>query len=221
MRIHRTMAAALGVLALVALAATPAAGTVFVKNNNLGVNTSNPTAPLHVAGPDQVRFLFQQTTAPSARWDFKINANGFFNILLVGGVPQPEMALLPANDGIGTLRVVGPVQASAFNIGSSRSFKENFAPLDPSEVLAKVVELPISRYNFKADPDTPHVGPMAEDFYAAFGLGAGDKHIALNDLSGVALSAIQALNAQVEKRDQVIEQLLKRVSQLEQQLNGD
>ena len=34
-------------------------------------------------------------------------------------------------------------------------------------------------------------GPMAQDFYAAFGLGNSDKSIGLLDASGVALAAIQ------------------------------
>jgi len=41
-----------------------------------------------------------------------------------------------------------------------------------------------------------HVGPMAQDFYVAFGVGADDKHITSIDEDGVALAAIKALHAE-------------------------
>ena len=41
-----------------------------------------------------------------------------------------------------------------------------------------------------------HVGPMARDFYAAFGVGADDEHITSIDEDGVALAAIKALHAE-------------------------
>jgi len=81
-----------------------------------------------------------------------------------------------------------------FVSSSDRNVKENFAPVQPREVLEKVLALPLSRWNYKADPATRHVGPMAQDFYAAFNLDADDKHIATVDADGVALAAIQGLN---------------------------
>jgi len=41
-----------------------------------------------------------------------------------------------------------------------------------------------------------HVGPMAQDFYAAFKVGEDDKHITSIDEDGVALAAIKALHAE-------------------------
>ena len=43
---------------------------------------------------------------------------------------------------------------------------------------------------------------MAQDFYAAFGLGADDKHITTVDEGGVALAAIQGLNQKLETGSQ-------------------
>jgi len=40
-----------------------------------------------------------------------------------------------------------------------------------------------------AQSGVPHMDPMAQDFYAAFTLGADDKHINTIDLDGVALAA--------------------------------
>ena len=53
--------------------------------------------------------------------------------------------------------------------------------------------------SFRSDPDIRHIGPVAQDFHAAFGVGADDKHIAAIDRDGVALAAIQALNTEVTR----------------------
>ena len=82
----------------------------------------------------------------------------------------------------------------AWTDASDQNLKENFALVDGQEVLARLAELPITTWNYKAqDPSVRHVGPTAQDFYAAFGLGEDERHIAPLDASGVALTAIQAL----------------------------
>jgi trimeric autotransporter adhesin len=81
---------------------------------------------------------------------------------------------------------------------SDRNAKENFRSVNGHEVLDKVVALPLSRWNYKDDKASAHIGPMAQDFYAAFGVGPDDKHIATVDADGVALAAIQGLDQKVE-----------------------
>src|SRR5262249_1837533 len=104
------------------------------------------------------------------------------------------------NVGIGTnnpqapLHVAGNILAGGIIAGTSdESLKENLVGVSPSAVLEKVVALPIARWNLKGDATTTHLGPMAQDFQAAFGLGADDRHIATVDAEGVALAAIQGL----------------------------
>ena len=78
--------------------------------------------------------------------------------------------------------------------------------LDPKAVLAKVAAMPIPQWEFKSTPGDQHVGPMAQDFHAVFGLnGADDKHITTVDESGVALAAIQGLNEKMESGKQKAE----------------
>jgi hypothetical protein len=109
---------------------------------------------------------------------------------------------------------------------SDRNMKENFASVRPREMLEKVVALPLSSWNYKADTATRHVGPMAQDFYAAFNVGPDDKHIATVDADGVALAAIQGLNQKVEdqglelkhKRTEITE-LKARLEKLERRMN--
>jgi hypothetical protein len=84
---------------------------------------------------------------------------------------------------------------------SDRNAKENITPANPEAVLAKLTALPIAQWNFKQEA-VRHLGPMAQDFHAAFGVGADDKHIATVDADGVALAAIQGLNQKLEERSQ-------------------
>ena len=109
--------------------------------------------------------------------------------------------------GSGNVTMTGTCSALAFIPTSDRNAKENFTPVDPREVLDKVAALPLTRWNFKNDAATaPHLGPMAQDFHAAFGLGTDDRHIATVDADGVALAAIQGLNQKLEDVNQKLEE---------------
>ena len=81
------------------------------------------------------------------------------------------------------------------SVPSDRYIKEHFAPVDPQGILARVAALPIESWNYKGqDPRVRHIGPMAQDFAAAFAVGHDDRHIHVIDASGVALAAIQGLH---------------------------
>lgn len=83
----------------------------------------------------------------------------------------------------------------AWTDASSRALKENFLDEDGESTLAKVVRLPVQSWNYRAeDSSVRHLGPTAEDFHAAFGLG-DDASIASLDVGGVTLLAVQALEA--------------------------
>jgi hypothetical protein len=82
---------------------------------------------------------------------------------------------------------------------SDRTMKTGVVALDDAAVLAKVAVLPVSEWSYTSERGVRHVGPMAQDFYAAFGVGEDDRHITSIDEDGVALSAIKALHS--ENRD--------------------
>jgi len=82
---------------------------------------------------------------------------------------------------------------------SDRSAKDGFTDIDPRGVLARLVALPIQRWHYRRDgPGIQHIGPTAQDFRATFGLGDADTSIGTIDADGVALVAIQGLNAKLE-----------------------
>jgi hypothetical protein len=79
---------------------------------------------------------------------------------------------------------------------SDRTMKTGVVALDDAAVLAKVAALPVTEWSYTSERGVRHVGPMAQDFYAAFGVGEDDRHITSIDEDGVALAAIKALHAE-------------------------
>jgi hypothetical protein len=126
------------------------------------------------------------------------------------------------NVGIGTssptdkLVVVNArCDGSSWINASDRNLKQDFAPVDTREVLEKVAALPVESWSYKAQPGEKHIGPVAQDFKAAFGLGSDDTSIATVDEGGVALAAIKGLNEKVEEKEAKIQRLEARLAELE------
>ncbi len=93
--------------------------------------------------------------------------------------------------------------------------------VDARDILARVVDLPVTTWSYNEDPGVRHMGPMAEDFYSAFQLGGTNKGITTTDTAGVAFAAIQGLyqevqakNAQLEARNAELEARLERLEAL-------
>lgn len=77
---------------------------------------------------------------------------------------------------------------------SSVDAKTVIRPVDGHDYLERVASLAITEWSYKTEsPSITHVGPMAEDFHAAFGHGPNNRSITTVDASGVALAAIQGL----------------------------
>jgi hypothetical protein len=127
------------------------------------------------------------------------------------------------NSGGGTtlmsLSTSGLTVNGTFVSASDRNLKENFQPVNPEQLLKQVSALPISKWNYKADAGTEHIGPMAQDFYAAFNVGPDDKHITTVDEGGVALAAIQGLNQKLNEKDAEIQSLKQQNDSLAERLN--
>ncbi|EKD30401.1 MAG: hypothetical protein ACD_78C00067G0003, partial [uncultured bacterium (gcode 4)] len=100
---------------------------------------------------------------------------------------------------------------------SSKTSKENYESLDFRDILDKIDELSVEKWNYKTEgKDIKHIGPYAEDFRASFGLGESDKSIALIDEAGVALAGVKGLLRIVREQEQTIQELRKDVENLKQ-----
>ena len=98
---------------------------------------------------------------------------------------------------------------------SDRNLKENFAPVDVTDVLQKLAQVRISTWNYKSDAETVrHIGPMAQDFAKAFGVGDSDRVIHNVDSGGVTMAAVQALHQMVLEQNQRIAALETEVREL-------
>jgi hypothetical protein len=85
---------------------------------------------------------------------------------------------------------------------SDRNAKKNIEPVDYCSVLDRLARVPIQQwnYNWEKDSDVPNLGPMAQDFKAAFYPGRDDKSISTLEFDGVELAAIQGLNQKLEEQ---------------------
>lgn len=134
--------------------------------------------------------------ADSNAFDFTSPVANYFGVRATGGV-----RFTVAIDGSGNSTQYCNLSPGVvgWSCVSDRNAKENFVPVTGKEVLARLVAMPLYSWNFKgADPALRMLGPTAQDFYAAFGLGKDDKTIASGNADGVALAAIQGLNAKLE-----------------------
>lgn len=99
--------------------------------------------------------------------------------------------------------------------GSSAAFKEAFERIDSVSILDRLLALPMATWRYRDSAEGRHLGPTAEDFAAAFGLGDSSQHIATVDADGVALAAIQGLAQRSESREAALE---ARIAALEARL---
>ena len=161
----------------------------------------------------QGTFIWADGAAQASADTFRNTSNNEFAARATGGfrfrtnLTGTTGCNLPANSGV-------------FNCTSSRTTKQNFMLVDGNDVLSRLRNVPVSTWNYIAeDNKVRHMGPMAEDFFDAFKLGGSDKSIGIQDLTGVSLAAIKALDertVQLQQKQNEVEQLRLQVTQLEQ-----
>jgi hypothetical protein len=147
--------------------------------------------------------------------DIDSDGNNKFVVRATGGVtfysaivPTPFMGVsLPPGGG-------------AWSTISDRNSKEEFSAIDGREVLDRLASIPIQTWKYKSqDASVRHIGPVAQDFAAAFRVGEDEKHISTVDADGVALAAIQGLNQKVDQqaqdKDARIKSLESKVAELQ------
>jgi len=146
-------------------------------------------------------------------FDFNSIASNEFAARATGGV-----RFVTAIDGTGLPTWtcgVGGGAGGSWGCSSDRNLKTDLIPLDGLATLDRLAALPVYQWVAKGDPRrTPHAGPTAQDFMAAFGLGDNDRMIGFADAQGVAFAAIQGLNAKLAQKDREIAELKRAVELL-------
>ncbi|HEX2202225.1 MAG TPA: tail fiber domain-containing protein [Longimicrobium sp.] len=108
---------------------------------------------------------------------------------------------------------------SGWSAVSDRNRKENFLALDGEDVLARLRAVPVTTWNYRTqERSIRHMGPMAQDFHAAFGLGESDLLINSIDIDGVSLAGVKALDARTTTQQAEIEALRAENAELRARL---
>ncbi|HXH40398.1 MAG TPA: tail fiber domain-containing protein [Thermoanaerobaculia bacterium] len=97
--------------------------------------------------------------------------------------------------------------STSFTVASSRTFKENIAPIDVPDILNKIEAVPVVTYDFKNNGPKDRLGLIAEDFHQVFDRGS-DKYIDGQDVQMALWMAVQKLTAENKA-------LTERLSKLE------
>jgi len=178
--------------------------SLFVSNiGRVGLGTATPDSRLDIEATGTVDIRLTSTGGDV--WRQTNDAAGFGVELVGSGFRAVQV------DAAGNMEIHGMLTE-----GSSRELKTGFAQLDPREVLNRMNALPISLWSYKREGvGVRHLGPMAEDFYAAFGLGTNARHIAPGDQASVAMLAVQGLHQVVQEKDREIAELKGRLETLE------
>jgi hypothetical protein len=130
--------------------------------------------------------------------------------------------IIPSGQFIATSTGAHLTTGGTWTNASSRALKTAFESIDAGEILARVLALPLTRWQYRASPaEGVHLGPIAEDFHDAFGLGADGRAISTVDANGVALAAIQGLNAKVERAESAREAELAALRAENAKLRGE
>ena len=201
-------------------------------NGAIGLGTASPSEALHLFRSDgTARIRVQENSAAAGNSTMLLleNAGGRPRLQMTGtgnAVQTGDWSLSAGNtfvfqdrtngdneltlDQSGNMTILG-----ALTQNSDKNSKMAILPVDHDDILAKVAALPISAWTYKNDAERGirHIGPMAQDFYAAFETGAGPTGISTIDTSGVALAAIKALseeNAVLKARLDALEALLSK-----------
>lgn len=148
-----------------------------------------------------VSFIFEDTTVPE-RWSFASFTDSFIiNNQANGGI---EYRFGPT----GNLVIAGNLTASGVFYPSSRALKDDFRTVDGRDILARLAAMPVSEWRYRSDPAASrHIGPMAEDFRSAFGVGVDGSGLNVGDVAGVTIAAVQGLWTELQEQEKTLAEL--------------
>ena len=174
-------------------------GSIFVKSD-IAANQEL----LLLASPNAAKLSLKND---NYKWSIVNDSRSRFSVSLQGSggpeltiKPDGELVVGPANNRRFVVKANGDAQLSGtLYQASDRNLKTDFQAVEESDILERLIALPITTWRYRKSQATErHIGPMAQDFRAAFGFGDTDTSIATVDAIGVTLSAVQALNRKLE-----------------------
>ena len=200
--------------------ATGMSATVPGGAGNSAAGSWSFAAGTHAAANHQGAFVWADSTAGSfgsqrddqlrARANggvrFDVNSNNWVEVFTRATGLPPFVFYRLIDTSTGAYLSSGGVWTDS----SDRNRKTGFAPVDAQQILSEVASLRIQTWSFTNETQVRHIGPVAQDFYAAFGVGADETSLAPLDEAGVALAAVQALNERLEARLGGLESELQR-----------
>jgi hypothetical protein len=150
---------------------------------------------------------------------FYSTADNEFSARATGGVRF--VTGVDANTGNPLAGVKLAAGGTSWSTLSDRNAKKNFQPVNGETILDKLATVPIEKWNYKweSNTNTPNIGPMAQDFKAAFYPGRDDKSITTLEFDGVELAAIQGLNQKLIEKDAAIQRQAAEIAKLEARLD--
>lgn len=152
-------------------------GAVVISAND----ATHPSDSIHSGGPEQM----------------VLRADGCFYLTNVQPPTNQGQATYDLTKFINTSTGAYLTTGGVWTNKSDMNLKENFRSVDGKEILEKILQLSITRWNYRSEEDNiTHIGPVAQDFHALFGVGNDDKSISTIDPAGIALAAIQELQEQ-------------------------
>jgi hypothetical protein len=202
------------------------ANTTGNYNTAMGINAlkANNTGSNNTATGFQA--LYDNTTGSSNTaigYFANVASGALTNATAIGAFASVNASNKVRIGGVTVTVIEGQV---AFTASSDRNLKENFQPVDGDEVLRKIRGFNLTSWNFIGhDPKQfRHYGPMAQDFYAAFGhdsVGGIGTETTINsgDIAGILMSAVQALSTENVAMREENAAMTKRLAELEAKEN--
>jgi hypothetical protein len=140
-----------------------------------------------------------------------------FNVRATGGVK-----FLTGTSRTGrNLGVVLEAGSSAWSALSDRESKDQIREVDGVKVLKKLIGMPITTWSYEGEDAVRHMGPMAQDFYGAFGLGSDSRRISTIDADGVALASLHGLHSAHERLAERADSLKRMLEEEEKALRAN
>jgi hypothetical protein len=133
----------------------------------------------------------------------KVNIHGHKNVVMNASddpvtVTGDGRVVFQVNQGVhivtGDDLVVSATAASGgWAMVSDKTLKDRFSDVDDAAVFNALMGVPVSAWSYVFNPEVVHMGPMAQDVYAAFNIGTDERFIVASDADGVAFSSLKYL----------------------------